>query len=154
MISSWKAYDAEITSTIEQRLQQELGNHWGVCRLNNGYLEIAVIDTKKSTPEQRAYYFGQSIDIRYEQRNWMTKDEKFECNCGSCGPFNMEGGSVVGERATFYIGIGQLYGNAELVAFIKKSLADYLVQIDRMSEELDNLRKKLSHPIPENNNTK
>lgn len=149
LISGWKEYDRTMVDFIEQRIQQDLGVHWGVSRFNKGFLEIGVIDAEKSTPDRREFFFGQTIDIRYEEKKYGVGGEVFESGCCSCGSFDMAGGGIVGERAMFYVGIGQLYGKPELVDFLKVALRDSARQIDALSNDLDVLRRILSHPVPE-----
>lgn len=144
LISDWHAHKEQTSSAIEARLQEALGNHWGVKRYNKGYLAIAVIDGGKSTPEIRDYHFGQDIEIRYDER-WG--EPTFQSNCGSCGSFDMEGGNTVGERAMFYVGIGKLYGNTELVDFLKKTMMDSAKIIDRFSKECNALDEKIKNPL-------
>ncbi len=150
LITEWQAYDITAAQTIEQTIQDALGQHWGVCRFNKGFVAIGVIDSEKSTPEQRKYYFGQDIEIRYEEKRWNTGEEVFETNCGSCGSFNMEGGATVGERAMFYAGIGQLFSNQALVCTLKDLLRTSSQNIERLREELDGLRKQLADPFEDN----
>lgn len=148
-IAEWKEYDRTAVTLIENRIQKDLGDHWGISRFDKGFLEIGVINAEKSTADRQEFYFGQTIDIRYEEKRWGVGTEVFESGCCSCGSFDVAGGGTIGERATFYIGIGQFYGNTELVTFLKESLRDSARTIETMGEELEALRKMLSHPVPE-----
>lgn len=149
-IEEWKSFEAQVRANLEEAIQHYLGDHWGVKSMNKGYANISVIDKEKSTPERREFYFGQDIDLRYESRSWMSGGtERFESGCGSCGSFNMEGGQSIGERAMFYVGIGQLYANSELVQIIRVILRDSEAGTDRISRELDTLRKQLTNPFIE-----
>lgn len=150
-IAEWQEYEGTTIDLIEIRIQKDLGEHWGVSRFNKGFLEIGVVNAEKSSADRREFYFGQTIDIHYEEKKWGVGTEVFESGCCSCGSFAVAGGDTIGERAMFYVGIGQFYGNAELVDFIRKTLKDSARQIEVMSKELDNLRRMLSHPISDNN---
>lgn len=149
LISEWQKYERTTVDLIENRIQNDLGGHWGVSRFNKGFLEIGVINAEKPTADRREFYFGQTIDIRYQEKKWGVGTEEFESGCCSCGSFDVAGGGTIGERAMFYVGIGRLYGNPELVTFLKESLRDSARQIEAMSEELEALRRMLSHPVPE-----
>jgi hypothetical protein len=61
----------------------------------------------------------------------------------------MEGGATVGERAMFYAGIGQLFGDAELVARLKAILKEASQKTDLLSKEYNDLQHKLANPLPE-----
>lgn len=147
-IKEWKNYDALTAKKLEELIQLHLGKHWEVIHFDKGYMKIAVIDKIKSTPEHNEYYFGQDIGIRYEIQNWLQKgtEEKFETNVATCGSFNVEGGKTIGERAMFYVGIGKLLDNPQLLQTIKDTLKTSVTEIERISKELDNLRKQLAHP--------
>ncbi|MDL2319807.1 hypothetical protein LJC45_01600 [Alistipes sp. OttesenSCG-928-B03] len=147
-IEEWKTFEIQVRANLEEVIQHYLGSHWGVKSMNKGYASIAVIDADKSTPERREFFFGQDIDIRYESRNWLSGGtERFESSCGSCGSFDMTGGQTIGERAMFYVGIGQLYANPELIQAIKEILRNSEAETERISAELDALRKQLANPI-------
>lgn len=146
-IEEWKAAERCTTVDIEQRIEQALGMHWGVKRYDKGFLCIGVIDPAESTPHRREFFFGQSIEIRYEERPYFEHGERFECNCGSCGNFSMQGGTEVGERALFYVGIGKLYGDMALVEWLRLTMRDSARTLDRLSEELDSLRAELKNPV-------
>lgn len=146
-IAAWKEVDRETSDAIENRLRQLMGVHWSIKRLDKGYLSIGVIDAENSTPERREFLFGQEIDIRYEERSFFSDEERFECHCGTCGSFAMDGGATVGERALFYMGIGKLFGHTETVAWLRIALRDYNRSFDRYSGELKGLRAELKNPI-------
>lgn len=146
-IEEWKALEAGSRDALETLIREPLGDHWGVVRMNRGYACIGVIDREKSTPEQRTFYFGQEIELRYESRGWLSGSaERFESSCGSTGSFDIEGGQTVGQRAMFYAGIGRLYSNPELVQAVKELLRRSESETQRISGELDALRKRLANP--------
>ena len=151
-IDEWKEFDIHMHSKLEEVIQHYLGYHWGVKSMNKGYASIGVIDTENSTPERREFFFGQDIDLRYESGSWMSGGtERFESSCGSCGSFNMAGGQSIGERAMFYVGIGQLYANSELIEVIRVILRDSEAGWERLSEGLETLRRQLANPLSDNN---
>ena len=108
-IEEWKNFELQIIEAIENRLHEFLGSHWGVERYDKVYLKIGIIDAEKSAAERRTFFFGQKIEIRYDERPFLKTDKEwFECNIGTCGGFDMRGGETVGERAKFYIDTGKL----------------------------------------------
>ena len=99
---------------------------------------IGVIDVAGSTPQQRKYYFGQDIDIWYEDRMGRgTNNVRFRANCGTTGGFEMEGGGTVGEWATFYVGVGRLLSDRNLVRDIRHTMATTVQVAGNLSNELD-----------------
>jgi hypothetical protein len=145
----WDKLDKATRERLDKSIHSILGKNWGIARYKKGYVEIGVIDAGKSTQERREFFFGQTIDIRYEERHWLDKREILECNCGSCGGFSMEGGTTVGERAMFYIGIGRLFGDALFVAELKAILKEASQKTDRISGEYNDLHNKLANPFAE-----
>ena len=143
---AWKEHMQQSISFIEGRLQQTLGPHWGVSRYNEEHMIIGVIDAAGSTPQQRKYYFGQDIDIWYEDRMGRgTNNVRFRANCGTTGSFEMEGGGTVGERAMFYVGVGRLLSDRTLVRDIQVA--------GNLSNELARLQKELDDPLTERKQT-
>jgi hypothetical protein len=145
----WKELDQATTQALEEIIQAALGKDWGICRYKKGYVEIGVIDSENSTPERQEFYFGQYIEVRYEERHWLDKREVFEANCGSTGSFLVEGGMTTGQRAMFYVGIGRLLGDAELVANLKTILREASQKTDLLSQEYNELESRLENPFSE-----
>jgi hypothetical protein len=143
----WKEFDTATTQALEHLVQAALGSDWGICRYKKGYVEIGVIDSENSTPERQEFYFGQHIEVRYEEQYWLDKREVFEANCGSTGSFSMEGGATTGQRAMFYVGIGRLFADAELVASLKAILREASQKTDLLSQEYNELESKLENPL-------
>jgi hypothetical protein len=143
----WKELDTATTQVLEEIVQTALGGDWGICRYKKGYVEIGVIDSENSTPERREFYFGQHIEVRYEERHWLDKSEVFEANCGSTGSFLVEGGTTTGQRAMFYVGIGRLLGDTELIANLKATLREASQKTDLLSQEYNELESKLENPL-------
>jgi|GEM_PF-2056062 len=151
---AWKEHLRQSISFIEGRLQQTLGPHWGVSRYNEEHMIIGVIDAAGSTPQQRKYYFGQDIDIWYEDRMGRgTNNARFRANCGTTGSFEMEGGGTVGERAMFYVGIGRLLSDRNLVRDIRHTMTTTVQVAGNLSNELARLYKELDDPLTERKQT-
>lgn len=150
-IKQWDDFENKQAGTVEAAVRKELGEHWGVSRFNKGYVQLSVIDFESPDPETRKYYFGQNIELYYETRRWFSdkNSERFESSVGTTGSFSADGGKQVGERAMFYAGVGKLYGNPELIGFIKNTMKNTEIIINKFVEELENLRKTLKDPFSE-----
>nr|DAO74593.1 MAG TPA: hypothetical protein [Caudoviricetes sp.] len=146
-IKEWEQTEQRSIMEIERCIQQLLGMHWGIIDCKQGYLNIGVIDAAKSTAEQREFFFGQHIEIYYNENCYLSGRERFESNCCTAGSYSMTGGTTVGERAMFYVGIGKLYGDAETVECLRIKMRDMAREIDRLGKELDELRAELKNPI-------
>lgn len=146
---SRKAHMQQSALFIESRLQQILGPHWGVSSYGKEQMTIGVIDVPGSTPQQRKYYFGQDIDIWYEDRTGRGTDVRFRANCGTTGSFEIEGSGAVGERATFYVGVGRLLSDRNLVRDIRNTMATTVQVADNLTAELARLQKELDDPLTE-----
>ncbi len=138
---------------IDQQIQKCLGGHWGVVKYDSGELCLGIIDPQKSTPGRRESYFGQDIDIYYEEKRFPTEESRYTVNCGTVGSFSMEGGQTVGERAMFYAGFGQLLANPSLVNDIKLTMAQTERTIQSLRDELDTLNDQLADPLKNKQNT-
>lgn len=144
---SWSEHVQQSTLFLEDRLQQTLGPHWGVCCYGKEQMTIGVIDAVRSTPQRREYYFGQDIDIWYEDRTGHGTDVRFSANCGTTGSFSMEGGQTVGERAAFYVGIGCLLSDRGLVRDIRNTMATTVQFADKLVDDLARLQRELDDPL-------
>lgn len=145
----WDRSERRLVSDIEERIRQSLGEQWGVCRYTKGCLGIGVIDPEKSTAEQREFFFGQTITISYDIRPWGDGQERFETSVGTCGPCSMTGGRTVGERAFFYICIGKLFADRELVEYLRITLRDAAEYFDKALEKVRTLEAELQNPLKE-----
>lgn len=141
-----KKEEKRLVADFEFHIQQILGVHWGVDRYVKGNLRIGVIDEEKSTPEQREFFFGQTFEICYDERSWGVGQERFDTNIGTCGPCLMTGGQTVGERTFFYIGVGQLFANTELLEYLRTTMRDAARNFDKAIEKVVNLQAELQDP--------
>lgn len=147
-IAEWEESNRRTAEAIEIRIRQLLGVHWGVKRYDKGYLVLGVIDTEHSTSEQREFYFGQDLEVRYEEHPFLMKDQdRFDCNIGTCGGFALAGGATEGERARFYVGAGRLLGDAETVEWLRTTMRDYNRTFEQYGKERDALNAELNNPF-------
>lgn len=146
-IAEWAESDRRTAEAIETRIRQLMGTHWGVERLDKGYLKIGIIDAAKSTAERREFFFGQEIEIRYEEHNFFEGKERFDSDCCTAGCYSMLGGHTVGERAMFYVGVGKLYGDAQTVEWLRIAMRDYNRAFERYGKEIDALHTELNNPL-------
>lgn len=144
---AWTEHLRQSSRFLEARLQQTLGPHWGVSSYNRGQMTISVIDAAGSTPQQRKYYFGQDIEIWYEDQTSRGTNVRFRANCGTTGSFEMEGGGSVGERAMFYVGVGHLLSDQGLVRDIRDTMATTVQVVNNLGNELARLQRELDDPL-------
>lgn len=144
--SIWKSALADDVRQIKQKIQQRLGDHWGIISYRPGYLNIGILDSQKSTSEIQEFVFGQTTEIRYEEKEYFSGGERFEMNVGTCGSFQVDN-TQIGDRATFYIGIGQFLGDVQLVRDIKQIMRDSARVQKRYSNELHELFNELKDPL-------
>lgn len=145
----WDRSERRLVADMEERIRQTLGEQWGVSRYTKGCLVIGVIDPEKSTTEQREFFFGQTIAISYDMRPWGEGQERFETNVGTCGSCSMTGGRTVGERAFFYVGIGKLFADQELVEYLRTTIRDAAESFDKAVEKVCGLEAELQNPLKE-----
>ena len=126
---------------IESHIQADLGTQWKAGRLSTSYMELAVVDANNKP------IFGQSVSIYYEKKCWLG-GERFQINVGTCGSHDLLPEERGYTMADFYIGIGKLHANQELLETIKDALFYYaqrIADIQKEVRELDELVKNPTH---------
>lgn len=111
-----EALEQNITKQVEELLKSNLGEEWGVERLSSEILSFGVRE------DEAKFKFGQTIDIFFG-KSWYKGDEyKWEMNFGTTGSFKLDKEKDSIGRANFYIGVGKLLVNEELLWELKKIL--------------------------------
>ena len=135
-------YDCAESATlelIESHLQASLGKQWRANRLSTSYVEFAVVDADNKP------IFGQSVSIYYEKKCWMG-GERFQINVGTCGSHDLLPEERGYTMADFYIGIGKLHANTELLETIKDALFYYAERIADIQKEVRELDELVNNP--------
>ena len=135
-------YDCAESATlelIESHLQATLGKQWRANRLSTSYVEFAVVDAENKP------IFGQSVSIYYEQKCWLG-GERFQINVGTCGSHDLLPEERGYTMADFYIGIGKLHANTELLETIKDALFYYAERIADIQKEVRELDELIKNP--------
>ena len=135
-------YDCAESATlelIESHLQATLGKQWRANRLSTSYVEFAVVDAENKP------IFGQSVSIYYEKKCWLG-GERFQINVGTCGSHDLLPEERGYTMADFYIGIGKLHANTELLETIKDALFYYAERIADIQKEVRELDELIKNP--------
>ena len=135
-------YDCAESATlelIESHLQATLGKQWRANRLSTSYVELAVVDANNKP------IFGQSVSIYYEKKCWLG-GERFQINVGTCGSHDLLPEERGYTMADFYIGIGKLHANTELLETIKDALFYYAERIADIQKEVRELDELIKNP--------
>ena len=135
-------YDCAESATlelIESHLQAALGKQWRAGRLSTSYMELTVVDAENKP------IFGQSVSIYYEQKCWLG-GERFQINVGTCGSHDLLPEERGYTMADFYIGIGKLHANTELLETIKDALFYYAERIADIQKEVRELDELIKNP--------
>ena len=135
-------YDCAESATlelIESHLQASLGKQWRANRLSTSYVEFAVVDADNKP------IFGQSVSIYYEKKCWLG-GERFQINVGTCGNHDLLPEERSYTMADFYIGIGKLHANTELLETIKDALFYYAERIADIQKEVRELDELIKNP--------
>ena len=135
-------YDCAESATlelIESHLQATLGKQWRANRLSTSYVELAVVDADNKP------IFGQSVSIYYEKKCWLG-GERFQINVGTCGSHDLLPQGRGYTMADFYIGIGKLHANTELLETIKDALFYYAERIADIQKEVRELDELIKNP--------
>ena len=102
-------------------------------------IEFAVVDADNKP------IFGQSVSIYYEKKCWLG-GERFQINVGTCGSHDLLPEERGYTMADFYIGIGKLHANQELLETIKDALFYYAERIADIQKEVRELDKLIENP--------
>ena len=124
---------------IESHIQAALGKQWRAGRLSTSYMELTVVDAENKP------IFGQSVSIYYEQKCWLG-GERFQINVGTCGSHDLLPEERGYTMADFYIGIGKLHANIELLETIKDALFYYAERIADIQKEVRELDELIKNP--------
>ena len=135
-------YDNAESSTLlnlQMLINTALGAQWQVGRLSTSYVEFAVVDADNKP------IFGQSVSIYYEKKCWLG-GERFQINVGTCGSHDLLPEERGCTMADFYIGIGKLHANTELLETIKDALFYYAERIADIQKEVRELDELIKNP--------
>ena len=124
---------------IESHIQAALGKQWRAGRLSTSYMEVTVVDADNKP------IFGQSVSIYYEKKCWLG-GERFQINVGTCGSHDLLPQERGYTMADFYIGIGKLHANTELLETIKEALFYYAERIADIQKEVRELDELVKNP--------
>ena len=135
-------YDCAESATlelIESHLQAALGKQWRAGRLSTSYMEVTVVDADNKP------IFGQSVSIYYEKKCWLG-GERFQINVGTCGSHDLLPEERGYTMADFYIGIGKLHANIELLEQMRDTLFGYAEKEANIQKEVRDLDTLVKNP--------
>ena len=126
--------------SLDIQVKAALGAQWKVDRLSTTYMELAVTD------ENNKKIFGQSVSIHFEKERCGDGKQRFEINVGTCGSHDLLPEERGYTMADFYIGIGKLHANQELLETIKDALFYYAQRIADIQKEVRELDELVKNP--------
>lgn len=91
--------------------------------------------------KEGAVVFGSSINICLERDMFGKVKYKLRTSIGTTGEFDIEDTSL-DARANFYIQVGKLLGDSELIGNIKNAMITYGVVISELQKEYLEIREK------------
>lgn len=124
---------------LQTMVSTALGAQWQVGRLSTTYVELAVVDAENKP------IFGQSVSIYYEKKCWLG-GERFQINVGTCGNHDLLPEERSLSMAEFYIGIGRIHANTELLEAMRKTLFGYAEKIANIQKEVRELDELIKNP--------
>ena len=126
--------------SLDIQVKAALVAQWKVDRLSTTYMELAVTDEKNKK------IFGQSVSIHFEKERWGDGKQRFEINVGTCGSHDLLPADRTRSMAEFYIGIGKLHANIELLEGIRNTLFGYAEKIANIQKEVRELDELVKNP--------
>ena len=85
------------------------------------------------------------MSIYYEKKCWLG-GERVQINVGTCGSHDLLPEERGYTMADFYIGIGKLHANQELLETIKEALFYYAERIADIQKEVRELDELIKNP--------
>lgn len=126
-------------------LRNQIAEMMGIKKQNvNVLLETININKIEEIVENKPI-FGQSVSIYYEKKCWLG-GERFQINVGTCGSHDLLPEERGYTMADFYIGIGKLHANTELLETIKDALFYYAERIADIKKEVRELDELIKNP--------
>lgn len=132
----------QVISDIKAELQKHLGCDWSITRLTDSYMEIGVLNPEK----ENNLIFGQAAEIYYE-KNTYKGTERFDINVGSCGSHDLLPQQLVGSFASFFIGLGRLHADTDLLNWLKDTAFGYADRCKELRDEYNSLNARLENPL-------
>ena len=132
----------QVISDIKAELQKHLGCDWSITRLTDSYMEIGVLNPEK----ENNLIFGQAAEIYYE-KNTYKGTERFDINVGSCGSHDLLPQQLVGSFASFFIGLGRLHADTDLLNWLKDTAFGYADRCKELRDEYNSLNERLENPL-------
>lgn len=136
-MAEFRAYNEDF---FRSWIKQYLGDYWTLRYLCDSRIEFAIVDPH----DDSRLVFGQTIEIYFERRSWSGA-ERFETNVGTTGTFELLAAEQ-GDRARFYIDLGRFLSDKKELEEIKELLFGYKDCLDRMHQQLLDIRKELENP--------
>lgn len=132
----------QVISNIKAELKKHLGSDWSITRLTDSYMEIGVLNPEK----ENNLIFGQAAEIYYE-KNTYKGTERFDINVGSCGSHDLLPQQLAGSFASFFIGLGRLHADTDLLNWLKDTAFGYADRCKELRDEYNSLNARLENPL-------
>lgn len=123
---------------------------WKVCRLNPARASVEINMSKIDEDlrnvlsfEQRR--FGYSVDITFYTERYGSKNTP-EMNFGTMGSFSLYGTEPDNPRSEYYISIGKMLQDKDLLEYIEGMMLDYKKRHDDLVKIYDALENFLANP--------
>lgn len=123
---------------------------WKVCRMNSTRASVE-INMSKTDEELRVLLpyeqlrFGYSVDMAFYVERWGRKPTQ-EMNFGTMGSFSLYGVEPDEPRAEYYISIGKMLQDKDLLEYIEGMMLDYKKRRDDLVKIYDALENFLNNP--------
>lgn len=123
---------------------------WKVCRMNSSRASVE-INMSKTDEELRILLpfeqlrFGYSVDMAFYTERWGRKNTP-EMNFGTTGSFSLYGNEPDNPRSEYYISIGKMLQDKDLLEYIEGMMLDYKKRRDDLVKIYDALENFLANP--------
>ena len=138
--AAFNAHENANLASLNGWIKALLGGYWSVKFLSDDSVDFSIWDADKAD-----FVFGQTIEIRCEKKYyWNEGRERFECNCGTTGCFDINA-QEVGDRARFYIDFGKFLSSD--LSELKNFMFRFHEEREAIRDRVRNANAKLENPL-------
>lgn len=135
IVNAYKSLEDTVNNLVSKTDFRVGGTYVGCDRSN---VELVIY----TDPDEKEPSRLSSLNLYLEEDIFETgKGQQFKTNIGTTGEFSLEDTSK-GSRANFYIQVGKVLGDSELLDNIKNALIAHSTAINELRKQWQKLNKK------------
>ena len=149
-INDWRTLQVDTQLVINELLANGVGPFWKVVSLSENNARLIINRTTSSDPsllvedDRSITRFGCDLDFYFKP--FIKDDPDFvpQINLGTTGSFPIMHGDT--DRAQFYIELGKLLSNEDLLSNIERIMLDYSEKVEKYRSDVKHYESFLDNP--------